>query len=246
MFTKAQKNRIFQNIVDQIEQAVLDGRLQVGDLLPSERELQTRFETSRGTLREALRVLEQKGLLEIRPGTNGGARVRGITTEMISQNLSYLLRFQRVSLEQLAEFREGVESHVTALAAEKAQPEDIENLTRLLREAGECRKAGLEGLDEFVRMDERIHQTLAEISRNPLYAFVLKTVHDNIHPYFKTFLPRDPEILAENYRDLCGIVQAVSQRDSALAGRLARDHVARFNRYMIAHHHSSMSGEEQI
>jgi DNA-binding FadR family transcriptional regulator len=245
MFEKAKKNRIFQDIVDQIEKAILDGQLNVGDSLPSERDLRERFETSRGTLREALRVLEQKGLIEIRLGTNGGARVRGITTEMMSENLSFLLRFQRVSLEQLAEFREGVESHVTAIAANRAGPEDIERLNRLLDEARTCFEKGLSHLDAFVRVDEQIHQTLAEISRNPLYIFILKTVHDNIHRYFEAFLPHDDRILAENYQDLCQIVQAVEKRDSRLAGQLARDHVARFNQYMIQHHHDTTLGAKQ-
>ena len=71
MFQKARKNRIYQDVVDQIEEAILDGKLKVGDILPPERALMERFETSRGTLREALRVLEQKGLIEIRLGKNG-------------------------------------------------------------------------------------------------------------------------------------------------------------------------------
>ncbi|MGD9973692.1 MAG: FadR/GntR family transcriptional regulator [Desulfatirhabdiaceae bacterium] len=244
MFAKAKKNRIFQDIVDQIEKAILDGQLNVGDSLPSERELQERFETSRGTLREALRVLEQKGLIEIRLGTNGGARVRGITTEMMSENLSFLLRFQRVSLEQLAEFREGVESHVTAIAANRAEPEDIDRLKRLLEEARICFEKGLSRLDDFVRVDEQIHQALAEISRNPLYIFILKTVHDNIHQYFKSYLPHDDRVLAENFQDLCHIVQAVEKRDSGLAGQLARDHVVRFNQYMIQHHRDLSAFED--
>ncbi len=72
MFQKAKQNRIFQDVVDQIQEAILQGRLKAGNKLPSERELQEIFQTSRGTLREALRVLEQKGLITIKTGVSGG------------------------------------------------------------------------------------------------------------------------------------------------------------------------------
>ena len=72
MFRAAKQSRIFQDIVDQIQEAILDGRFKAGDMLPSERELKEMFQTSRGTLREALRVLEQKGLIEIKLGVGGG------------------------------------------------------------------------------------------------------------------------------------------------------------------------------
>lgn len=58
MFQEARQNRTFQNVIDQIQEAILQGRLKAGDKLPPERELKEMFNTSRGTLREALRVLE--------------------------------------------------------------------------------------------------------------------------------------------------------------------------------------------
>lgn len=233
MFQKVRKNRIFQDVVDQIEAAILDGKLKVGDILPPERELRERFEISRGTLREALRVLEQKGLIEIRLGVNGGAVVRGVTTEKISENLAQLIRFQQVSLEHLAEFREGVEGSVVALAAKRATPEDITLLKSLLAQALKYKEKGLDSQDAFINVDEHIHQSLARISRNPIYISILQTVHENIHPYFESFLPREPHVIEENYRDLCNIVHAVETGDDKNARRLARLHVQHFNRYMM-------------
>ena len=233
MFQKVRKNRIFQDVVDQIEAAILDGKLKVGDTLPPERELRERFEISRGTLREALRVLEQKGLIEIRLGVNGGAVVKGVTTEKISENLAQLIRFQQVSLEHLAEFREGVEGSVVALAAKRATPEDIVQLKSLLAQALEHKEKGLDSQDAFIKVDEHIHQSLARISRNPIYISILQTVHENIHPYFESFLPREPHVIEENYRDLYNIVHAVETGDDKNARRLARLHVQHFNRYMM-------------
>ena len=75
MFQAAKQTKVFQNVVTQIEEAILDGRLKTGDTLPSERQLKELFSISRGTLREALRVLEQKGLIEIKPGVGGGSEM---------------------------------------------------------------------------------------------------------------------------------------------------------------------------
>ncbi|MBW2297456.1 MAG: FadR family transcriptional regulator, partial [Deltaproteobacteria bacterium] len=114
MFHAASQNRIFQDIVDQIQEAILEGRLQTGDILPSERDLKEMFNTSRGTLREALRVLEQKGLIEIKLGVGGGSVVKEVSVDKISESLALLIRTQRVSLNHLAEFREAVEGIIAA------------------------------------------------------------------------------------------------------------------------------------
>ena len=85
LFRKAKQSRIFQDVVDQIQGAILDGQIKPGDKLPAERELGEMLGTSRGTLREALRVLEQKGLIEIRLGVGGGAIVKDPSDERIAR-----------------------------------------------------------------------------------------------------------------------------------------------------------------
>ena len=232
LFRKATQNRIFQDVVDQIQSAILDGEIRPGEKLPAERELCDLLGTSRGTIREALRVLEQKGLIEIRLGVGGGAVVRGPGGEQITETLAMLIRSQQVSLQHLAEFREDVEGTVTGLAAKRATPEDIQQLRELMQEATACREAGLEQWPDFVRVDERMHMTLARIAGNPLYAFILQTVHDNIQIYYDRFLPVGKDELEENHRDLIQIVEAVAKGHVERAGELARDHVRRFNRHM--------------
>jgi len=232
IFRKARQNRIFQDVVDQIQEAILNGRLKTGEKLPPERELATLFGTSRGTTREALRVLEQKGLVEIRLGGGGGAVVKGASAEQITESLAMLIRSQKVSLEHLAEFREGVEGTVTGIAAEKADTKGIQELQALVARAAECYAGGLERWDDFVRVDEQVHMALARISGNPLYMFIMQTIHDNIHRYYDRFLKAGPDEFRENLEDLQAIVAAVAQKDASRAADLARDHVRRFNRYM--------------
>jgi len=149
LFRAAKQNRIFEDVVDQIQEAIIDGRLQAGDRLPAERELKGVLQTSRSTLREALRVLEQKGLIEIRLGMGGGAIVKSLTEDQVTESLDLLLRSQKVSLNHLAEFREGVEGDVVAIAAERAKDSDIQLLKNLLDDAAACVDRGVDHLDEF-------------------------------------------------------------------------------------------------
>ncbi len=232
MFRAAKQNRIFQDIVDQIQDAIIQGDLQAGDMLPSERDLKDTFQTSRGTLREALRVLEQKGLIEIRLGVRGGAVVTADASGQFSEGLDLLIRSQKVSLKHLAEFREDVEGAVAALAAERITRRDVQMLDALLNEARNCVVAGLERWDDFFDVDKRFHQALARISGNPIYILVHQMVHENIRRYFDDFLPVAPDIMRENFDDLRRLMDAVRAHESENAQQLARRHVHRFNEYM--------------
>lgn len=231
-FKKAKQNRIFQDVVDQIQVAILDGQVGAGERLPSERDLCDMFQTSRGTLREALRILEQKSLIEIRLGVNGGAYVKDANAELMAENLAMLIQSQNISLSHLAEFREGIEGSVARLAAQRASAADIKKLNSLLSEAGGFRTLGTGGWDDFVRVDEKIHTEIARIAGNPLYSFILHSVHDNIHRYYDKFLSVGTEEMEENYQDLCLMIEAIRDGDPELASSLAIEHVRRFSMYM--------------
>jgi DNA-binding FadR family transcriptional regulator len=232
MFQVAKQTKVFQDVVTQIQEAILDGRLKTGDTLPSERQLKDMFNISRGTLREALRVLEQKGLIEIKLGVGGGSVVKDLNADQVSEGLALLIRSQKVSLNHLAEFREDVEGFVAARAAANRSASDIDKLTRLLNEARQCIEAGQSQRNAFIDVDKRIHMTLAQVAANPIYISVLHSVHDNIHRYYDEFLSMDRRELQENYRDLCDLVHAVDKGQTDRARRLARNHVRRFNSYM--------------
>ena len=232
MFTQAKQNRVFEDIISQIQEAVLRGDLKTGDRLPAERELKEIFQTSRGTLREALRVLEQKGLIEIKTGVSGGAFIKAVTSHQVSESLDLLLRSQKVSLKDLAEFREEVEGIVTGHAAELAEEEDIHALYDILEEAKSIIDQGKPDWDRFIDIDNNFHMELARIAGNHLYILVLKSIHDNINRYYNRFLSRDEKILREGYQDMCEIVKTIEVNDAVNAKLLAQEHVRRFNRFM--------------
>ena len=241
MFQAAKQTKIFQDVVDQIQEAIFDGRLKAGQTLPAERELKIMFNISRGTLREALRVLEQKGLIEIKLGVGGGSVVKAVDTEKITESLGILIRSQKVSLNHLAEFREDVEGIVAAHAARRHTPKDIQRLKKLLAEANECVGQGQRGRNAFIETDKQIHLNMALITGNPIYISVLHSIHDNIHRYYDRFLSMEHRELKENYQDLFDMVQAIEHGEVERARQVAQNHVQRFNRYMKKRKDASVS-----
>jgi GntR family transcriptional regulator, transcriptional repressor for pyruvate dehydrogenase complex len=232
MFKAAKQNRIFQDVVEQIQETILAGKLKPGEMLPPERELKEMLQVSRGTLREALRVLEHKGLIEIKLGVGGGAVVQDVSYDQINESLALLIRYQKVSLRHLTEFRVGVEGRVSALAAAQATPADIVRLKSLLEEARQFAEKGSDFQKEFVEIDKKIHLALAKISGNPVYISLHHTVHDNIDQYYESFLSMQQRELTENLEDLGNIIAAVEKNSVDEARQLAEAHVLRFNHYM--------------
>jgi len=232
MFQAAKQTKVFQDVVEQIQEAIFDGRLKTGQTLPAERDLKAMFNVSRGTLREALRVLEQKGLIEIRLGVGGGSVVKSSDTEQVRESIGLLIRSKNISLGHLAEFREDVEGIVAGHAAERHTAADIKTLRQLLVQAHQCVDQGSSQRDAFIDLDKQIHMNLAVITGNPIYISVLHSIHDNIHRYYDRFLAMENRELRENYQDLCEIIQAVENGQADLARKLSRNHVLRFNRYM--------------
>ncbi|UFS70125.1 FCD domain-containing protein [Geomonas sp. RF6] len=232
MFRQAKQSRVYQDVVEQIQEAIVTGKLKTGDQLPAERDLKERFQVSRGTLREALRVLEQKGLIEIRTGVAGGSIVKGVGTEQVSASLALLIRYKKVSLQNLAEFRIGLEGDVAALAATRATAEDVAKLKALLAKASDFFQKGPDFWDSFIRTDEEIHLGVAETTRNPLFISVLESLSQNIHTYYESFLPRDEALLQENHQDMIQLIAAIEAGNAEEARRVAREHVSRFNSYM--------------
>ncbi|MBC2711124.1 MAG: FadR family transcriptional regulator [Desulfosarcina sp.] len=232
LFRAARQNRIFQDVVEQIQEAIIEGHLKVGDRLPAERELKEMLQTSRSTLREALRVLEQKGLIEIKLGMGGGAVVKAVSSDLVTESLDLLIRSNQVSLRHIAEFRERVEGDVVRLATSRMTESDRLVLKKLLDDARQCAIRGTEAVSDFLTADKNIHLCFAKITRNPIYISILKTIHDNIRRYFDEFLVMEEPEMNENLQDLEDVIKAMENGDAEKAGDIAQTHVKRFNRYM--------------
>lgn len=235
LFRTTRQSRVFRDVVDQIQEAIIDGRLQTGDKLPAERELKDLLKTSRSTLREALRVLEQKGLIEIKLGVGGGSVVRSVSTDQVTESLDLLIRSQKISLIHLADFREGVEGEVVAIAARTASAQNLRKLELLLKNAKFYADQGPAKLEEFLKADKDLHLAFASITGNLVYISVLQTIHNNIYRYYDRYLSMKDREMKENYQDLKAIVDTVKHGQAETARLLAKRHVRRFYEYMHQH-----------
>jgi DNA-binding FadR family transcriptional regulator len=233
MFTKVRHVRAFESVIQQVESAIVQGSLAVGDRLPSERELQALLDVSRNTLRESLRVLEQKGLVEIRKGNRGGIFVRQLNADCMAESLGLFVQSQRITMEQISEFRQDLEGLVTRRAARQAGPGRMGEVERRLAGAEGLANQGPAQWEAFMQADKDVHLALARLAGNPLHLFFLETVHTHFHRYhINAFLPRDEETIRVTLEELQAIVGAVSRGDAERAESLAREHVRRATQAM--------------
>ncbi|GHO85135.1 FadR/GntR family transcriptional regulator [Dictyobacter formicarum] len=128
MYNRVQSSKVFEQVAEQIEQRILRGELHSGDRLPTERELCEMFQVSRTAVREAMKTLAQKGLVEMRPGR--GTIVINATSRAMRQSLDLMMRVdQTTSSDNLVEVREIFEPEIAARAASRATREEIGALT---------------------------------------------------------------------------------------------------------------------
>jgi GntR family transcriptional repressor for pyruvate dehydrogenase complex len=176
MFKPIQTDRISSVIVDQIKEAVFQKRLIPGNKLPSERQLMEQFRASRVTIREALRTLEQFGILEIRRGMEGGAFIRNPDTKFINNFLQDMFSMGKIKIPNLTEARMAVEPFSVKLAAERITKETLEKVRLNIQEAKEC-------LDKNNKNDARLldlefHRLIAQASQNPVIFFMIDSIMD--------------------------------------------------------------------
>ena len=230
--TRMKPLKSYEHVVEQIQTAICDGSLEPGEKLPPEMKLKEMFDTSRGTVREALRVLEQKGLISIRTGVKGGARVKAANTEAMADSMGLLIRHKKVSLDHLAGFRELLEGHAAETAATCRDAKNLARLAAIMKKIRTLQAKAPDNWEDFNRLDADFHLTLARMDGNPLVIANLETVHQNIHNYFVQYLPFSRDLLDQDVEDLSAILAAVKAGDSVLAGTLARDHVKRYTGLM--------------
>lgn len=126
--TSTRRVRVSAEILQQLKSAILGARLRPGDRLPPEKTLADRFHSSRGSVREAIRSLEESGLVVVRRGFGGGAFVADTDLRHVTDSLSTLLRLGKVSIQHLTEARLVLEPRLARLAAERVTEEELERM----------------------------------------------------------------------------------------------------------------------
>jgi GntR family transcriptional repressor for pyruvate dehydrogenase complex len=162
--------RLSDKVAEMMLEPILSRKLQVGDRLPSERELGEQFNVSRTVVREAVRALVAKGVIEVRSGS--GLRVTAVDAAAVSESMSLYLRGAPLDFEKVHEVRTLFEVHIAGVAAERATAEDVARLRgvheRMQREAGDVESAA--------RDDLEFHRMIARATQNDLYLLLMDSI----------------------------------------------------------------------
>ncbi len=171
MYKTVQTSRLYEQIVQQIEESILKGALKEGDQLPAERELAQQFGVSRTAVREAVKTLREKGLVEAYPGR--GTFITNGTSQAIRQSLDLMIKIgQPDGSLQLAEVRTILEPEIAALAATRIEEQHL----AMMREAIGVMESALKDPDAYIEADLDFHLALAEAAANPLILSLLDSI----------------------------------------------------------------------
>jgi GntR family transcriptional repressor for pyruvate dehydrogenase complex len=203
--------RAFEDVILQIREAVVDGRLSIGDRLPHERELATRFQVSRQSVREGLRMLEGFGVLTARRGVGpeSGWIVSADGTAGLSVLLDLYTSLQRISIWDILEIRESLEMLSARSAAERAAPVE----SAALVEAAEAMAPVTERV-AFLRADTEFHVAIARHSGNLLAPLFMGAIRDAMARVMLTACthladwPGERELLVREHVDIAELIHA--------------------------------------
>ncbi|BBO72003.1 GntR family transcriptional regulator [Desulfosarcina alkanivorans] len=228
-FKQTRKKGVVQDVIQQIENAIVRAELVEGAKLPPERELQGAFQASRTTIREALRVLEQKGLITIRKGKGGGSFVDPKSGLRFGENLDLMIRLGQVSLSQLFEFRSNIEVLAFESAIYKATAADIRHLREIYRKMEWAAENNGGDHQAFFEIEKKLHRTMAVLSGNPLYGLVLNTITASTWKVMR-FLPNSETEMAAALADWHDILDAMAKGDIHKATTVIRAHHLNYRR----------------
>ena len=179
-FAPAKTKRACEVIYDQIYDKIVRGELEAGDRLPPERVLAEQFQRSRPSVREALRMLQQNGLIRIDIGSAGGSIVQGFSVAGLEKNLKDLIDSGVFSLQELKDYRIINDMGCARHAARNRTAEDIAALEKNIVRYG----ASVADIEALHRIDEEFHAILATASHNAMAIAVNSAITEIIVTYF--------------------------------------------------------------
>ena len=188
---------------------------------------------------EALRVLEDRGLIEIKIGNHGGAFVRKLTSQQASESLAILIRSQVVTLQDLAEFRQTIEGEIGALAAQRTTDEGIAELRFLARQSEKFIEYDQSRQNDFLLIDQQFHIELGKLSKNQIFHMIMNTIHGNILQYYQQYLFMTNDEIKENISFFYEMIDALEQRQVNEAKIIAQNHVMKYSRKKIKKSHQN-------
>ena len=224
MYKAVRTARLYEQIVQQIEQSIVEGRLNPGDQLPTERELAQQFGVSRTAVREAVKTLTEKGLVESFSG-----RGTFVTTRRSQSSRKSLdAFFESSDLEapgNLVELREIIEPEVTILAATRIEEQQL----AMMREAVAVMERSMNNPEAYIEADLDFHLALAEAAGNPLILSLLDSIVGVLRSQRLGIFGVEggPERGQMHHKR---ILEAIERRDPAAAHEAMRAHLEQIRR----------------
>lgn len=215
--------RAHENIVEQLQSLILSGKLAPGSRLPSERAMMTEFQVSRPTVREALRVAESMGLISVRPGDPGGAKVLGTPSIGIARVFDSLVQTGCASALELIETRIVLDSSAAALAS--TQPKrSLSNLSTVLRQMKDATD-----VRALAELDASFHEAVIVASGNRLFHLIFQSLKEPIYSLIESRLrSSQQQSKPETLRHHEAIVDAIQNGDAQRAAIAVRAHLSEF------------------
>lgn len=219
MYSIIHSSRLYEQIIEQIQNLVLAGTLRPGDKLPSERELAEQFGVSRTAVREAVKALREKGLVEIRPGR--GTFITDSTSEVMRDSLDFMVKAGLINgVSNLNEVRTLLEPGIAAMAAERITEADIQTLEQLIK----TMDGAMDDADAFAEADLEFHLTLAGATQNRLIPILLDPIVDILREHRKRVFQVEGGPQRGHYHHQ-RILAAIKQRNPAAARQAMQEHL---------------------
>ncbi len=217
-------------MVAQVRDDLFAKKLKPGDFLGTEKELAARSGVSRIVARDALRTLEALGIVEIRMGKGGGARIAHGNPRLFAEALAVQLDLTGVTAAEVMDAQRAIETLGAELAAEHATAADIAHLRALLSQA----QAAIGDLDLFTKLSRDFHLAVAEASHNRVLVVQLLSLEHVSWPRRNVTATRK---LASHILEIHGkLTDLIELRDAAGARALMDDHVKMIRARRVAEH----------
>lgn len=214
------KDDLVVRVVQAIERQILDGRLLPGARLPAEREFSESLGVSRPVVREAVRILVTRGLLETRHGI--GTKVRAVSHEEVAKPLMLFLQTcgQDVNIGHLFQVRSILEVENAAMAAQQATEADLAELTQLCCEM----ESAASDPQQFALKDSQFHRRLSETTHNPLMILLLDSM-EKLMSEVRALVSKRPNLFDRVMPTHLQIVECIKSRDADGACLAMREHL---------------------
>jgi GntR family transcriptional regulator, transcriptional repressor for pyruvate dehydrogenase complex len=227
MLKAVKKIRIYEEVVGQLHQLIDAGKLKAGDRLPAERELAETFRVSRSSVREAIKALENEGLVIARPGS--GTFIAAVNVEAIIPPLASLLSRGKDALIDLFEMRRLVEPGIAALAAERATPADILRLKDICAAQDQQIKRGTSAVDS----DSAFHLTIGEATHNSALQRLVASIVEILKPMREQSL-QTPGRAHKSLASHREILVAIERHDPEQARQAMQRHIEAVEQNVLA------------